>query len=716
MWNRYSLCAFFLTSCATLTCFSQPNHVMGDIYHYFSEQSTSHCSRRLNVTGQIGCSSRLQSSSGVALFVEHADEVTDFLNAENIAPTVLVMQYSLFLNSSLMNDLRSYSERVVGLVVLSQQTSENKHPAPFSESDECPNALYSHYGAERQCSVTPAWNLHGAAYSTIEWPFPVVLIQTSDISIESELFRCYKQFNANPVDDTRCLIEIRNVMSAVSSSALCIRRESLMGLPIFESPIVYCDELNGVNILLSATNTTASIRKNSPNRSVSVQERLRNSSVVVLTRLDSRSMFERSAFASQGALPGISVLVSVAAHLIRQPAFQQLQLKRDLFFAFLDNEAFDFMGSGRLAYDLRERNLAAYTGVPLGWEHIHSFIELGELGLAAKNPLPTYYTLVDENIYEQTKGATDELREQLAAANERFGQISISRAPDSVARLPLPPTASLQSLLSSAPHPLPHIILADHAGPPLWDKHFESFLDFVWPPDSDADQVLLILANTLADALHRLVVKDSLPMPASISHPTPGDLMLCFVNNVTCDLLRTFLSPGDLRFLQSLKTPIPAQSYLPLDKHELKISHIVSVLLMGLTGERTATPDCPAGAESVGPYVYLMGYYNGTEQCYRTLLDLAMRFALFRDGVPAAPAWMRSRLLPGERYVRWYRSSSLTMDTVSVSLGVLLILLTTCTALLIQKKMSIQVAQQKPTRIVEIDGLQRIDTTSVLSA
>lgn len=94
--------------------------------------------------------------------------------------------------------------------------------------------------------------------------------------------------------------------------------------------------------------------------------------------------------------------------------------------------------------------------------------------------------------------------DQLLHAGQRQGQLAFKRPTDPQSNLPLPPTASLQSLLASAPNPLPHVHLSDYVGPPMSSRYFESFLDTHWPPSNSdmADKQLLDLANSLSDALH----------------------------------------------------------------------------------------------------------------------------------------------------------------------------------------------------------------------
>ncbi|KAF7254984.1 hypothetical protein EG68_07705 [Paragonimus skrjabini miyazakii] len=660
-----SMLSFFLIY---LLCSSMIDRIkiLGAIYNHIPSHYVSHCTRKLNATQQIGCSSRPGGSSGMVRFVNSTEDLVSFvLHTDQHPETVLVMDYDLFTNSSLMDVVRLNSVFVTGMLVFSPIGDSRQATLSFSESSTCPNALYGLYSIEQQCNVTPAWNPYGTDYSSLDWPFPVALIQTNNLRVKFDLLDCYQKFNVNPVDDTRCAVEIYNFMSAVGSSETCVRRQQLMSLQIFESPLIYCDELTGLNIVLGATNTTVAPQPTTLNQST---ERSANSSILILTRLDSRSMFERSGFASTGTLASVAVLISVAVHLVKQPAFKNLDLKRDVFFVFLDNEAYDFLGSRRLNYDLHTQALARYTKFPLKWDHVESMIEVGEIGLPISESTPRYFMLSDRDIYMQTKQPTDDLVATLLAASQRFNETTFVRPSEAINLLP--PTASIQSLLSDAPHPKPHLVLSDHAGPPLRNKHFESFLDIQWPPEDDmnADRSLLAFANTFSDAIHR------------------------------------FLNPADVDFFVSLEAPIPAQSYLPLNKRELKLSHIVNVLLMGLTGDRTETANCPVEDVDKEASVYLMGYYNGSEQCYRTLLDLASKFFFISDNTVVPPAWTRSRLVVGSQYVRWYRTASATVDGFSVTVGLFFILLTGCCALLLRDKLNVQISVPQPTNTLQTNN------------
>ncbi|RTG88308.1 nicastrin [Schistosoma bovis] len=492
------------------------------IYNYVPLSYASFCTRKLNLTGQVGCSSDINGNSGVALFMNESQDIIQTLSSDISTSFVVVVNVGQFVNTSLMRYFRS-TTNIKGLIVFSNE-GENYDSYAFSESSKCPNSDYSAYNFTDQCDLDAQWNPAGTEYSYISWPFPVVLVADVNNTIWTSMYKCFSMLNREPADDTRCLIEINNPMSAVGSSETCFRRQYLMSLHISEDS----------------------------------------------------------------------------------------QFEKDLLFSFLDNEAYDFMGSSRFSYDLSSGNIARYTGDPVIWNNVYAVIELGELGLSRKRDnYSMFFMLTDDKTYNVTRNLTDNIFHHLTAASETNQKVDIKRPLNKLRELPLPPISSMQTLLQNSPRPLPHVVLSDYDRPPFLNKHFESFLDTRWPPldNPTADTILLDFANTLADALHRIVSANHEPISSSIAYPKPSDIMECFSTNLGCDLFKMYLSPVDYKYVQMLKTPVPAQTYLPLGLHEIKISHLVSILLIGLTGERTSTPACPP-FDKRGPYTYWMGLFT----------------------------------------------------------------------------------------------------------
>ncbi|CAH8467805.1 unnamed protein product [Schistosoma bovis] len=505
------------------------------IYNYVPLSYASFCTRKLNLTGQVGCSSDINGNSGVALFMNESQDIIQTLSSDISTSFVVVVNVGQFVNTSLMRYFRS-TTNIKGLIVFSNE-GENYDSYAFSESSKCPNSDYSAYNFTDQCDLDAQWNPAGTEYSYISWPFPVVLVADVNNTIWTSMYKCFSMLNREPADDTRCLIEINNPMSAVGSSETCFRRQYLMSLHISESSEIFCDELTGLNIILSVTDS----KNHSRDNNISNYARSENSSVFVLTRMDSRSIFERSGFSSQGVLPSIAVLISVAVHLMGQKTLKDSQFEKDLLFSFLDNEAYDFMGSSRFSYDLSSGNIARYTGDPVIWNNVYAVIELGELGLSRKRDnYSMFFMLTDDKTYNVTRNLTDNIFHHLTAASETNQKVDIKRPLNKLRELPLPPISSMQTLLQNSPRPLPHVVLSDYDRPPFLNKHFESFLDTRWPPldNPTADTILLDFANTLADALHRIVSANHEPISSSIAYPKPSDIMECFSTNLGCDLFK----------------------------------------------------------------------------------------------------------------------------------------------------------------------------------
>lgn len=77
--------------------------------------------------------------------------------------------------------------------------------------------------------------------------------------------------------------------------------------------------------------------------------------------------------------------------------------------------------------------------------------------------------------------------------------------------------------------------------------------------------------------------------------------------------------------------------------------------------------------------------YNGSEWCYRSLIETVTDFLFFEGTSIAAPGWVRSLPFKGERYLRLFRSASRSNEWVALILGVFLTLSTALLAILGRK-------------------------------
>lgn len=119
-------------------------------------------------------------------------------------------------------------------------------------------------------------------------------------------------------------------------------------------------------------------------------------------------------------------------------------------FSLLNGEAFDYIGSSRLIYDLKEGNFNALGGVNLKLDDIKCVIEFGQLNKG--------------NLYlHSNNGKNNKLISQLAKA------LNATSLEDSV------PPASIQSFLEERPN-LTAVLIADH-GREFKNKYYNGILD-----------------------------------------------------------------------------------------------------------------------------------------------------------------------------------------------------------------------------------------------
>ena len=199
-----------------------------EIYIEIFDKNISHCSRKLNINSQVGCSSKYPSSIGEVILSYNATHLRNCI--ENSSSSLMVViPLELFIDRNITSFLRS-SNNVAGLFVFSPKFPNTPlySPLAFSENTYCPSGNFTFYKeTNKLCDVNPEWNPSASEYATLSWPFPVVLAQENDTDTWDKIFICYDTYNRSPIDDTRCLMEIRNYMSAVQSSETCYRRELL---------------------------------------------------------------------------------------------------------------------------------------------------------------------------------------------------------------------------------------------------------------------------------------------------------------------------------------------------------------------------------------------------------------------------------------------------------------------------------------------------------
>lgn len=128
-----------------------------------------------------------------------------------------------------------------------------------------------------------------------------------------------------------------------------------------------------------------------------------------------------------------------------------MYLETNVVFSLLNGEAFDYIGSSRMVYDLKQNNFNALGGINLNIDDIKSVIEFGQLGRG--------------EIFLHSNGEDDII-------NRLQNALHVSNG--SVLNGSLPPT-SVQSFLEAKPN-LTTVVISNH-GLQFKNHYYNGILD-----------------------------------------------------------------------------------------------------------------------------------------------------------------------------------------------------------------------------------------------
>ncbi|CAJ0574392.1 unnamed protein product, partial [Mesorhabditis spiculigera] len=220
----------------------------------------------------------------------------------------------------------------------------------LSRSDDqlCPN---SHSTLYEQCGQ---WNRNGI-YKTeglvfTDWNKPVVVLKNkTNIDMVSACADAVNKANGTagdwPIYFPICAINIKVFSYAAGNSALCMSRSEGTTLEL-DNPVTFCDPLQDYNVFIEFPARQAAQRKVAPRQ---------GKYLAIATRMDSLSFIPEH---SPGEMSAIATIMTVltAAKIVanERTAFEKASnsSNRHVLFSFLHGEAYDYIGSSRMVYDM----------------------------------------------------------------------------------------------------------------------------------------------------------------------------------------------------------------------------------------------------------------------------------------------------------------------------------------------------------------------------
>uniref|UniRef100_A0AAR2K288 Nicastrin n=1 Tax=Pygocentrus nattereri TaxID=42514 RepID=A0AAR2K288_PYGNA len=426
---------------------------------YVELNSTVPCVRLLNATHQIGCQSSISGDTGVLHVLETEADLDWILSTGPHPPYMVVMEAAFFTRSTMVK--MKNSSRVAGVAVIKSNTGPTEG---FSPHTSCPNqntGVYTeHYGPELANCNNTVWNPLGNGLSYEDFAFPIFSLK--DDNQTQVIRKCYEdhnmRMNGSAPQYPLCAMQLFSHMHAVTDTVTCMRRTDLQN-SFSINPEKLCDPLSDFNVWTSIRPLNNSIKGHKENESV----------VIAAARLDGRSFFWDIAPSAEGTVSSIVTLLAAAQALY--PVALEAPPQRNIFFTFFQGEAFDYIGSSRMVYDMENSKFV------IDLDNVHSLLEIGQIGLRNgqslwmhSDPVSRKNTTVNKQVSEkELKGRENRIASSL---NLSLNEPSATQA--------LPPS-SFQRFLRV--RPVPGLVLADHQA---------SFTNRCWTRSIVANGVLIV--------------------------------------------------------------------------------------------------------------------------------------------------------------------------------------------------------------------------------
>ncbi|KAF7987839.1 hypothetical protein HCN44_003702 [Aphidius gifuensis] len=494
------------------------------------------CFRRHNGTHQFGCSSSREGSVGIIHMIENE---TDVLWLEKNATAGLytaVLLFSLFKND-IMSRLRKTNKINGVLVVKTNDTDPSKLPNGYSPESTCPNR-YS--GNPTSCNADKPWNPYGNNFLLEDWPFPIFFMKND------ELFKtikdCFIKYNYHDIDKQNerslCALEMQSFMYSAVNSETCMRRNNPS---LYMNPTRFCDPLGDENIFLPLSPLT--------NKSESV--------VIVTAKFDATSLFDGISPGANSAVTGFVTLIATAYYLTQLNATIN---SKNVLFTLFNGESFDYIGSSKFIYDLKNNNNDGFSSGQLKLDQIKTVIELGQLG--------------DKKLFLHANNHN---------GNELIDDIKNSlKFDDNNTLVGSIPPASIQSFLREKPN-ISAVVIASH-GKQFVNKYYGGIFDTSETTNITGDLHINLanIAMKLGDSLYKYVTNDD---PTKVINKTivedlVKELLTCYLEDEKCNLF-VASSPFGVNFLNPV-FPL----YVGVESNQNAITSVTGRLMIFLTSEK----------------------------------------------------------------------------------------------------------------------------------
>lgn len=663
------------------------------------------CIRRLNGTHQVGCSSEINGNVGVLHYINDTDSLNWLINTGPHQPYVALLT-SLNFNRDTVQKLRN-SKKITGIIVIhTDDSATTPRPDFFSPADKCPGDLYGLYHNNEDygnCkSVT--WNEQGNGMFFEDFEFPISIV-TNKNETDYLINNCYLKFNQPieglPREYPLCAVQMKSRMSAAKDSETCIRRTNT---PTNLNPDKYCDALGDRNVIGFFRDVPEDYKPE------------KKSIIMAVARMDSYSLFEDIYPSADNQVSGIVALLA-AAEAIRKYKDHFDNSTKDILFTFLNGEAFDYIGSSRMVYDMDNGALP----LKLNMDHINRIVEVNQLAYREEGKIWIH----SDPVSRQDASISSEIEEMISTILN-IGK-NLSHIVGAVNQTqPLPP-ASTQKFLQKSP--VPALVLTDHKKT-FTNKYYNSRFDLAktinaMAPKGSVDEYnyvteqasnLTEAATLLARSLYTLATGSPAPESLVANEKSVTHMLYCFLISPNCELFKQVIPPAKEAFdnLASQKSPYPF--YISVYGQINNVTRIIQRLLTRYIGtvEEKETGSCTSSEKvslQLYNYLWMAGPLNSDNKtrsstCVKSRVTQTKAYSPAFEitdyngwGTFQYSTWTESSWATNAILLRVFLIPSKAMETSILSGGVILTLVSMVLIYCLNKKADILFAHPRPSSL-----------------
>ncbi|CAK1599778.1 unnamed protein product [Parnassius mnemosyne] len=513
---------------------------------YSSIEGGAACFKRLNGTHQAGCSSSDKGAVGVVQMIYDVTDAQWLVYNATVGPCIAVINTALF--HDVIELLMAKPANVAGIIVYHNATTR---PTTFSQESKCPNEYSS--GPGSQCLSSPTssnvWNEGGTGLIRRDIPYPIFYIPQTRLEEIEKIENCYKRYNLdrfNQEGKPLCSLQLNSFMFAAVNSAVCLRRSATSALL---TPTKVCDPLGDQNVHYSLF-------------PLEKGEEVKKKPITLVTaRIDTASLFDGMAPGAASSVVGMASLIMSAVTLSKMiPVANSSLYDNNVLWTLFNGEAFDYIGSQRVAYDLSRGAWPPFS--PLTPSDINLHVELGQIG----GSLQIYKENASWPLYAYAASSFSQITEFLVVMSENANAFNITLTPEFTTNLPPSSLHSFRRILKNETESgdLPEVLLIDHQGK-FTNTYYESVLDddtnigFIYhnisvgpegkftPTDellangimkeTDIQVKMSRLATALARTLYQRVTGKAYTGDIAASAHLADEMLYCLLRSQACRLL-----------------------------------------------------------------------------------------------------------------------------------------------------------------------------------